>query len=191
MQKLSNASLNRLSIASYKKAAKAPLIIVLENVRSLNNIGSIFRTADAFRVEKIYLCGFTATPPHREIHKTALGATESVAWEYMPSALDCILKLKQQHYVVVSVEQATGSIPIHHFSTDFALHKYALIFGNELDGVSPEVINASDCCLEIPQFGTKHSFNIAVSVGIVLWELCREYIRSESSVFAPKTDRAG
>ncbi len=146
-----------------------PLIIVLDNVRSLNNIGSVFRTADAFLIEGIYLCGFTATPPHRDIHKTALGATESVEWKHFDSTETAISELKSNNYSVVSFEQTQQSISLTTFIPD-KNRSYALIFGNEVRGVDQKVIDMSDACVDIPQFGTKHSFNIAVSAGIVLWD---------------------
>jgi 23S rRNA (guanosine2251-2'-O)-methyltransferase len=168
-RKLANDELERKTIRAFKKAGKIPLIIVLDNVRSLNNIGSVFRTADAFLVEEIYLCGFTATPPHRDIHKTALGATESVDWKHFGSTVTAINELKDNKFHIISLEQARGSISLTGFYPD--RHKrYALVFGNEVRGVDQEVINMSDTCVEIPQFGTKHSFNIAVSAGIVLWD---------------------
>jgi 23S rRNA (guanosine2251-2'-O)-methyltransferase len=170
MRKLSNDELNRKSVTEFMASVKSPFIIVLDNVRSLNNVGSIFRTADAFLVEAVYLCGITATPPHREIHKTALGATESVAWRYFDSALEAVRELKENGYVIVSVEQADEALPLDRFTTEPGV-RYALVFGHEIRGVSDEVVDLSDACLEIPQYGTKHSFNIAVSAGIVLWEL--------------------
>jgi 23S rRNA (guanosine2251-2'-O)-methyltransferase len=173
MRKLANEELNRISVDDYKKTAKTPVVVVLDNVRSLNNIGSVFRTADAFLIEKIYLCGITATPPHREIHKTALGATESVDWEYAAETVDCIKQLKEKGFTIISIEQADKSISLNDFTIDFTKNKYALIFGNEVEGVSEEAVADSDSCIEIPQFGTKHSLNIAVSVGMVIWEFCR------------------
>jgi tRNA G18 (ribose-2'-O)-methylase SpoU len=173
MRKLANEELNRISVEDYKNAAKTHLIIVLDNVRSLNNIGSVFRTADAFLIEKIFLCGITATPPHREIHKTALGATESVDWEYIESTASCIQQLKAKGYKVISIEQADESIMLNEFKVDFTENKYALVFGNEVEGVAEDAVAISDYCIEIPQFGTKHSLNIAVSVGMVIWEFCR------------------
>jgi tRNA G18 (ribose-2'-O)-methylase SpoU len=173
MRKIANEELNRLSVEDFKSATKKPLVVALDNIRSLNNIGSVFRTADAFLVEKIFLCGITATPPHREIHKTALGATESVAWEYAENTIDCITKLKNEGYKILSVEQAEGSTLLQNFQPDFTNEKYVLVFGNEVEGVSDEVITISDYCIEIPQYGTKHSLNISVSVGIVIWELCK------------------
>ena len=170
MRKLANEELNRKSIKDFHESPKAPFVVVLDNIRSLNNIGSVFRTADAFLIEAVYLCGITATPPHREINKTALGATESVSWNYFPDTADAVRSLREEGYVIVSVEQAEGSISLADFIADKG-RKYALIFGHEINGVSQEVIGLSDSCIEIPQFGTKHSFNIAVSAGIVLWEL--------------------
>lgn len=167
-RKLSNDELERKTIEAYKNAAKTPLVIVLDNVRSLNNIGSVFRTADAFLVEAIYLCGFTATPPHKDIHKTALGATESVEWKHFNSTSEAIDNLKNNNYQIVSLEQTAESISLLLFQP-FKSAKYALVFGNEVKGVDQQVINMSDTCIEIPQFGTKHSFNVAVSAGIVLW----------------------
>lgn len=170
MRKLSNEELNRKSVPEFRASDKSPFIIVLDNVRSLNNVGSIFRTADAFLVEALYLCGITATPPHREIHKTALGATESVAWDYFDSAADAIRELKAKGYEIVSVEQADEAVSLDSFTVE-AGKKYALVFGHEIKGVSEEAVTLSDACIEIPQYGTKHSFNVAVSAGIVLWEL--------------------
>lgn len=170
MRKLKNEELNRISADDYKKAEKMPLVIVLDNIRSLNNIGSVFRTADAFRVEKIYLCGITGKPPHREIHKTALGATESVDWEYQEKTNEAIVKLKNSKYKVVAIEQMESSINLSDYKSE-PNEKLALIFGNEISGISEDIIKDIDLCIEIPQFGTKHSFNIAVSAGIVLWHL--------------------
>jgi len=170
MRKLKNEELNRLDIKAFKDARKTPVTIILDNIRSLNNIGSVFRTADAFLVEKIYLCGITATPPHKDIHKTALGATESVVWEYRKDTLELVLELKNAGYQVVAIEQAEDARKLNEFSAKSAV-KYAMVFGNEVKGVSQEVVSASDEVLEIPQYGTKHSLNIAVSVGIVVWDL--------------------
>lgn len=168
MRKLKNSELERKSVDEFKDSSKIPLVIVLDNIRSLNNVGSVFRTSDAFLVQKIYLCGITAQPPHRDIHKTALGATDSVHWEYMENTLDTIRELKERGYTVISVEQAEGSVMLPDFkpSSD---QKYALVFGHEVKGVQQEVVNESDLCIEIPQYGTKHSFNISVSAGIVLY----------------------
>ena len=173
MKKLANEELNRISIDGFKKLKKAPMIVVLDNIRSLNNIGSVFRTADAFLVQSIYLCGITAKPPHKDIHKTALGATESVNWEYFESTLDAVNKLKENGYKIVSVEQAEGSVSL----IDYKLSKnskVAIIFGHEVKGVNQEIVDMSDDCIEIPQYGTKHSLNISVSAGIVIWELFRK-----------------
>ncbi len=174
MRKLKNSELNRISIAEFKQTRKTPFIVVLDNVRSLNNIGSIFRTSDALLIEAIYLCGFTATPPHKDIHKTALGATESVNWRYFNSTVDAITELRKKNVEIVSVEQTEGAISIIDFEilTD---RKYAFIFGHEVKGVSQEVVNMSDNCIEIPQYGTKHSFNISVCAGIVLWDLFKKH----------------
>lgn len=170
MRKLTNDELDRKSVTEFRASEKSPFIIVLDNVRSLNNVGSIFRTADAFLVEAVWLCGITATPPHREIHKTALGATEAVEWKYYEGPVTAVKELKERGYIIVSVEQAEGSVPLERFVTDPG-KKYALVFGHEIKGVSEEVVDLSDACIEIPQYGTKHSFNVAVSAGIVLWEL--------------------
>ena len=170
MRKLTNEELNRKSVNEFRASKKSPFIIVLDNVRSLNNVGSIFRTADAFIVEAVYLCGITATPPHRDIHKTALGATESVKWKYYDSAADAVRELKSEGYIIISVEQAEEAVTLDRFTPEPG-KRYALVFGHEINGVSSEVVDLSDACIEIPQYGTKHSFNIAVSAGIVLWEL--------------------
>lgn len=170
MRKLTNDELNRKSIEEFKSSGKSPFLIVLDNVRSLNNIGSIFRSADAFLVEAVWLCGITATPPHREIHKSALGATESVEWKYCESAVVAARELKEAGYILVSVEQTDGSVPLDRFMPEPG-KRYALVFGHEIKGVSEDVVALSDVCVEIPQYGTKHSFNVAVSAGIVLWEL--------------------
>ncbi|HNX83811.1 MAG: RNA methyltransferase [Bacteroidales bacterium] len=170
MRKLTNDELNRKSVTEFRASEKSPFIIVLDNVRSLNNVGSIFRTADAFLVEAVWLCGITATPPHREIHKTALGATESVEWKYFESSAEAVRVLKERDYAIVSVEQAEGAVSLDRFATEPG-KRYALVFGHEIRGVTEEVVNLSDACIEIPQYGTKHSFNVAVSAGIVLWEL--------------------
>lgn len=169
MKKLSNEELNRKSVEEFRKAGKIPLILVLDHLRSLNNVGSIFRTADAFLVGKIYLCGITACPPHREIQKTALGATESVEWEYYKETPLLIEQLKKEGYHVISLEQVRGSVSLEKY-TFVRGKKYALVVGHEVKGVSQEVVNLSHECIEIPQFGTKHSFNVAISTGIVLWD---------------------
>ncbi|NNK10668.1 MAG: RNA methyltransferase [Flavobacteriaceae bacterium] len=167
-RKLLNEELDRLDVKAFKKASKTPLILVLENIRSLHNIGSVFRTADAFLLEKIYLCGFTATPPHKDIRKTALGATESVAWEYQKDSLALIHQLKKTHHCL-AVEQAEGAEQLHTFRPETD-KPYVFVFGNEVKGVSQEVVSACDGVLEIPQLGTKHSLNIAVSAGVVVWD---------------------
>jgi len=170
MRKLLNKELERKTVEQFRKSIKSPVVIVLDNVRSQSNVGSIFRTADAFVTEAIYLCGITATPPHREIQKTALGATEAVAWKYFPRTIDAVKSLKADGYKIIGVEQVEGSIALDEFKIE-SDRKYALIFGHEINGVDQEVLNYCDSCIEIPQFGTKHSFNIAISVGIVLWEV--------------------
>lgn len=169
MRKLKNSELARLNVEAFKKAEKTPLIIVLDNIRSLNNIGAVFRTADAFLVEKIYLCGITATPPHKDIHKTALGATESVAWEYVQETQDAIERLKTEGVVVLAIEQAEKASMLHEFTPKKG-QKYAVVFGNEVKGVSQKAVNACHGVIEIPQYGTKHSLNISVSVGVVIWD---------------------
>lgn len=169
MRKLKNEELIRKTVHEFKASGKSPVIVVLDNVRSMNNIGSIFRTCDAFLVEAIYLCGFTATPPNKEIHKTALGAENSVEWKHFAEAMEAVIYLKKKHYTLISVEQAEGSIMLSEFNFK-PKEKYAFVFGNEIKGVSQELVDMSDACIEIPQFGTKHSFNIVVSAGIVLWE---------------------
>ncbi len=174
MRKLKNSELGRPNVEEFKKLPKIPLVVVLDNIRSLNNIGSVFRTSDAFLIEKIWLCGITARPPHKEIHKTALGATESVAWEHAEDTLALIEKLKDSKIEIISIEQAENSTMLQDFKIDPA-KKYAVIFGNEVKGVQQEVVSASDHCIEIPQFGTKHSLNISVSCGVVLWDLFKKF----------------
>lgn len=170
MRKLLNHELERKTVEQFRTSEKAPFIIVLDNVRSQSNVGSIFRTADAFLTEAIYLCGITSSPPHREIQKTALGATESVTWKYYSKTADAISELKGKGYKIIALEQTDESVVLQnlHIESD---QRYALIFGHEVNGVDQEILNKCDLCAEIPQFGTKHSFNIAISVGIVLWEL--------------------
>jgi len=169
MKKLKLEELGRISVDQFKEATKISVCILLDNVRSLHNVGSAFRTADSFRIEKIYLTGITGTPPHREIQKTALGATESVSWEYAEKTQDVIQKLKSDGYVIVLIEQTTESTLLNDFLVDKS-KKYCLVFGNEVNGVSDEAIALGDVALEIPQGGTKHSLNISVCVGIVAWE---------------------
>jgi tRNA G18 (ribose-2'-O)-methylase SpoU len=168
MQKLQMEEMGRLSVDEYKKADKFPYVIVLENIRSLNNIGSFFRTADAFRAKKIYLGGYTQVPPHREITKSALGAELAVPWEKADDPLTLVDRLREDGYTLVAIEQAHGSTLLQNFSPEFGA-KHAFVFGNEVEGVSEEMMMKVDLCVEIPQFGTKHSFNVAVSAGIVLW----------------------
>ncbi|WJJ96725.1 RNA methyltransferase [Algibacter luteus] len=170
MRKLKNSELDRLSIDAFKEAKKTPIIIILDNIRSLNNIGSVFRTSDAFLVEKIYLCGITATPPHKDIHKTALGSTDTVAWEYVENTLDLVEKLKAEDVKIIAIEQAENATMLNDFKVK-PNTKYALVFGNEVKGVAQKVVDASDVVIEIPQFGTKHSLNISVSCGVVVWDM--------------------
>ncbi|GAB2474255.1 RNA methyltransferase [Algoriphagus taiwanensis] len=170
MKKLSMEELDRMSVQEFKKIEKSPLVLVLDQVRSLNNVGSAFRTADAFRIEKIYLCGITGTPPHRDIQKTALGATESVDWEYCLNTMDAVKKLKEEGYQICALEQVDRSIQLNEFLPEKG-KKYALIFGNEVFGVEEQVLQSCDHVLEIPQLGTKHSLNIAVSLGIAVWDM--------------------
>ena len=170
MRKLKNSELDRLSVADFKDVEKTPLIIILDNIRSLNNIGSVFRTSDAFLIEKIYLCGITAQPPHKDIHKTALGSTDTVEWEHVENTLDLVEKLKKENIQIVSVEQAENATMLNHFTPQLQT-KYALVFGNEVKGVAQHIVSASDVVLEIPQYGTKHSLNISVSCGVVIWDL--------------------
>jgi len=172
MRKLSMDDLNRKTTEEFKKASKQPVIVVLDNVRSMNNIGSVFRTADAFLLEGIYLCGVTARPPHREIQKTALGATETVSWKHFETTMDAVNALKTEGYKIYAVEQADKSIMLDEFTPGAG--KMALVFGNEVSGVDQAVIDICDACIEIPQYGTKHSLNLAVSVGIVVWEAVKK-----------------
>ena len=170
MRKLKNEELNRLSIDEFKSSPKTPIIVVLDNIRSLNNIGSVFRTSDAFLVEKIYLCGITATPPNKEIHKTALGSTLSVEWEYVEDTAALITSLNSEGVQTLAVEQAENSIKLNDFRP-IPNRKVAVVFGNEVKGVQQKVVTACDKVLEIPQYGTKHSLNISVSCGVVLWDV--------------------
>lgn len=169
MRKLKLDELNRVSVEEFKEQTKLPVAIVLDSVRSMHNVGSIFRTSDGFAVEQICLCGITSQPPHREIEKTALGATQSVSWTYHGNAVLAVEELRQQGYTIIAIEQAENSVMLNEFEPH-PDQKYALIFGNEVNGVSDEVMAKIDACIEIPQFGTKHSFNIVVSAGIVLWD---------------------
>jgi len=175
MRKLKMEELGRKSISQFHRAEKVPIAVVLENIRSLNNIGSFFRTADAFLLEEIILCGITATPPHRDIHKTALGATETVKWRYFNSTIETIAELKKTKHTIIAVEQVENSVKL---DEDFEVHPpLALIFGNEVEGISQDVINISDLCIEIPQFGSKHSLNVTVCGGIVIWEMCQKVLK--------------
>jgi len=175
VKKLKLEELGRISTEEYKSAAKLPIVIVLDNVRSLHNVGSAFRTADAFRVDKVFLTGITGQPPHREIQKTALGATESVSWEYFKSESDLVRQLKQEGYTIIIVEQTSKSVALQDF-TPVEGAKYCLVFGNEVNGVSEGVIDHADLAIEIPQSGTKHSINVSVCVGIVVWEIAKKII---------------
>ncbi|MGG7033790.1 MAG: RNA methyltransferase [Flavobacterium sp.] len=173
MRKLENSELERKSISDFKEAEKTPLIIILDDIRSLNNIGSVFRTADAFLIEKIYLCGITATPPNKEIHKTALGATETVEWEHQEDVVAVIENLKKDNITVYAIEQVESSVFLQNVEID-KNKKYALVFGNEVYGVSQKAVETCNGSIEIPQLGTKHSLNIAVSTGIVVWDLFKK-----------------
>ena len=183
MRKLSVLEMNRLSVEEFHEAEKMPLVVVLDDVRSLYNVGSVFRTCDAFRVEAIYLCGITATPPHNEIHKTALGAEESVAWRYFPTADEAVEELKRQGYYTYAVEQAEGSTKLQTLPAGWGgekdIPRFAVVLGNEVKGVHQSVVDACDDCLEIPQFGTKHSMNVAVTAGIVIWEFARRLLLND------------
>ncbi len=172
MRKLKITELNRMSVEEFKESDKLPLIVVLDDIRSLHNVGSVFRSSDAFRVEAIYLCGITAVPPQPEIHKTALGAEDTVDWRYFKDTLDAVKELKEKGYTVYSIEQVEGSTLLNELTLETG-KKYAVIMGNEVKGVKQEVVNASDGCIEIPQFGTKHSLNVSVTAGIVVWEFAR------------------
>ena len=175
MRKLSMDELNRKSVHEFKEAEKMPVVVVLDNIRSMHNVGSVFRTADAFLLRGIYLCGYTPQPPHRDIHKTALGATETVEWKYAETTVEAVQRLKADGYQVYAIEQVQNSIPLHQF--DLNQHsQVAVVFGNEVSGVDQEVIKLCDGCIEIPQLGMKHSLNISVAAGIVLWELVRNKI---------------
>mgnify|MGYP004715420341 CR=1 FL=1 len=165
--------LQRTDVESFKKQQKTPIAIVLDNVRSMHNVGSAFRTADGFAIEKIYLCGITGTPPHREIEKTALGATQSVTWEYAKDTNEVIDQLRSEGYTIVAIEQAENSVMLHEFQPDSS-KKYALVFGNEVNGVDEDVMKKIDTCIEIPQYGTKHSLNVSVAIGIILWDFIQK-----------------
>lgn len=181
-RKLENSELGRLDVESFKSMEKSPIILILDNIRSLNNIGSVFRTADAFLIKKIYLCGITATPPHKDIRKTALGATDSVDWEYRKNTFELVKELQKAHIKVFAVEQAEDSTMLN--AIDVVPNQtMAFVFGNEVKGVSQEVVSASDVVLEIPQFGTKHSLNISVSVGVVVWDIWSKVNASKTKSF--------
>ena len=173
MQKLSMDQLNRVDIESFKELEKTPITIVLDNVRSMHNVGSAFRTADGFAIEQILLCGITATPPHREIEKTALGATQSVDWTHHKETTEALQHLKEQGYKIFAIEQAENSTSLEQFEIS-TNDKYAFVFGNEVHGVDEKVMQIVDGCIEIPQFGTKHSFNVSVTIGIVLWDILKK-----------------
>ncbi|MDR0545007.1 MAG: RNA methyltransferase [Odoribacteraceae bacterium] len=185
-RKLRNEELGRLSVEAYRGARKLPVVVVLDNVRSQHNVGAVFRTADAFRVEKIFLCGITATPPHREIYKTALGAEESVAWEYVAETGAAARRLKEEGYAVVAAEQVEGSAALEEWRLESG-RRYAFVFGNEVRGVSEEVVALADYCLEVPQFGTKHSLNLSVTAGIVLWHSLHPLFGALGDEFVKKT----
>ena len=170
MRKLKNSELDRLDVSEFKEAKKSPIIIILDNIRSLNNIGSVFRTSDAFLIEKIYLCGITAQPPHNDIRKTALGSTETVDWEYAENTIDVVTNLKNEGVKICAIEQAEHATMLDTFQPQ-SNTKYAFVFGNEVKGVAQDIVTASDEVIEIPQFGTKHSLNISVSAGVVIWDV--------------------
>lgn len=172
MEKLRTIEMQRLTVEEFRKAEKLPLIVVLDDVRSMHNVGSVFRTGDAFRIEAVYLCGITSTPPMAEIHKTALGAEDSVSWRYYSTALEALEALKAEGYTVLSIEQAHGSTKLQDFMPA-GQDKYAVVLGNEVKGVHQEVVDASDGCIEIPQFGTKHSMNVSVTAGIIIWHFAK------------------
>jgi len=172
LEKLRTIEIQRLTVEEFRKAEKLPLIVVLDDVRSMHNVGSVFRTGDAFRIEAVYLCGITSTPPMAEIHKTALGAEDSVSWRYYSTALEALEALKAEGYRVLSIEQAHGSTKLQDF-TPAGQDKYAVVLGNEVKGVHQEVVDASDGCIEIPQFGTKHSMNVSVTAGIIIWHFAK------------------
>lgn len=169
MRKLKLDELGRISAEEYKGIEKHPIVVVLDNVRSMHNVGAVFRTSDAFLIDKIYLCGITATPPHKEIHKTAIGAENSVEWEYVKDSNELVAKLKKENYQIITIEQTEGSVLLNEFEVDHS-QKYAIVMGNEVDGVQQSIIDECDTCIEIPQSGTKHSLNVSVCTGIILWK---------------------
>lgn len=177
-RKLKITEMGRMNAEEFKASEKMPLVVVLDDVRSMYNVGSVFRTADAFRVERICLCGITACPPHPEIHKTALGAEDTVAWQHFPSALEAVQHLKEQGYTVLSIEQCEGSTLLQSMSSILSRPegKFAIVLGNEVKGVHQEVVDASDGCIEIPQFGTKHSLNVSTTAGIVIWDFAKNLL---------------
>ncbi len=175
MKKLTMDNLNRLSVEEFREAEKFPVVVILDNIRSMNNVGSFFRTCDAFRVSKLFLCGYTPCPPHREITRSALGAEQSVEWEHAESTSQLAERLKRDGYKVMAVEQAEGSLPLEAFTWD-APGPLAVVFGNEVNGVDEEVMKVADGCIEITQYGTKHSLNVAVSGGIIIWQLVNAYL---------------
>lgn len=177
MRKLKITDLHRLTVEEFHKVKKLPLIVVLDDIRSMHNIGSVFRTSDAFLVDKIYLCGITATPPNAEIHKTALGAEDTVEWKYFESTIDAVNELHKYGFTVISIEQVEGSTMLDKVKLD-SDKKYAVIMGNEVKGVKQEVVNICDGCIEIPQYGTKHSLNVSVTTGIILWELASKMMKN-------------
>ncbi len=174
-KKLKLWELDRVSETEFKQQKKHPIVVILDDIRSLNNIGSFFRTADAFNIEKIYLCGITACPPHKDIHKTALGATETIDWEHKTNSVSLCEELKSQGYIICAIEQTEETVLLQNIK-ELKEEKFALVFGNEVNGVNQEVVNKSDYVIEIPQFGTKHSLNVSVCAGIVLWEFCKRYL---------------
>ena len=178
MRKLKIIEMNRLTVDEFKQAAKLPLVVVLDDVRSLHNVGAVFRTSDAFRVERVCLCGITAVPPQPEIHKTALGAEDSVDWTYYKDAADAVRELQGEGYTVYAVEQAEGSTMLQHFRPELD-GRYAVVLGNEVKGVRQDVVDLCDGCLEIPQYGTKHSLNVSVTAGIVIWEMAKKLVLNE------------
>lgn len=173
MRKLKVTELNRLTLEAFKESKKIPMVVVLDHIRSLNNVGSVFRTSDAFRVEAVYLCGITACPPHAEIHKTALGAEDSVEWKYFKDTPEAVDNLKQKGYTICAIEQAEGSIMLDNLLLDKE-KKYAVIMGNEVKGVQQNVVDKCDICIEIPQYGTKHSLNVSVTTGIIIWDFFKQ-----------------
>lgn len=178
MRKLKVTEMGRMSVESFREAEKVPLVVVLDHVRSLYNVGSVFRTSDAFRLQGICLCGITATPPHPEIHKTALGAEDSVEWKYFQDTMDAVQWLREQGYTIMAIEQCEGSTKLQHFKIEKS-RKYAIVMGNEVKGVQQEVVDNCDGCIEIPQFGTKHSMNVSVTAGIVIWTIAAQALSDE------------